>query len=288
LAVVVDGATLELAGSVSALSAANGNRVNIENDSLSAHGGGLVVSGTNQQVGYVDGTGVVVVMAGSDLTADRIRQNSLTIHGTPTVMGRASINGSSIVAPHSVAQTSVLNSLVIDSDNGPLFSRTYYGRFDLKNQDLIVNFNGAADGGAVLAQINDMIFAAYGVNQDWSPSNGGLTSSTAAADEYAATALGDELGADYIANFAGPGTPIFDEQIVADNMVLVKFTFFGDTGLRGYVDSGDVANWLYGLEAHLTGWVNGKTDYAGGPVTAADLAAILCSLTAESHYTFPL
>ena len=78
-ATVASGATLELAGSVSALGSAGGNRTQILNNSTAL---GLVVSGTNQVVGGIDGTGNVQVNAGSNLTADHIIQNALIIGGT--------------------------------------------------------------------------------------------------------------------------------------------------------------------------------------------------------------
>ena len=73
-ATVASGATLELAGSVSALGTAGGNRVHIVNNSTAS---GLVVSGTNQVVGAIDGSGNTQVNAGSDLTANHIIQNAL-------------------------------------------------------------------------------------------------------------------------------------------------------------------------------------------------------------------
>jgi autotransporter-associated beta strand protein/uncharacterized repeat protein (TIGR03803 family) len=78
-AAIAAGAMLELAGSVSALGVAGGNRVRILNDSAVP---GLVVSGTHQIVGGIDGMGSVQVNAGSDLTADHIIQNALIIGGT--------------------------------------------------------------------------------------------------------------------------------------------------------------------------------------------------------------
>ena len=79
-ATVAAGATLELAGSFSAL-ASTANQVNIKNDSQ-AIAGGILVSGIHQQVGSIDGTGNVVIAAGRDLTASAIRQNALIIGGT--------------------------------------------------------------------------------------------------------------------------------------------------------------------------------------------------------------
>ncbi len=78
-ATVNDSATLELAGSVAALSS-GANRVNITNSSNAA--AGVLVSGTQQQVGGIDGSGTTQVNAGSDLTANHIIQNALIIGGT--------------------------------------------------------------------------------------------------------------------------------------------------------------------------------------------------------------
>jgi hypothetical protein len=86
-ATVNNGATLELAGSVSSLSSpstgsgqAGGHRVNIVNNSTAA--AGVLVSGTHQQVGNIDGSGITQVNAGSDLTANHIVQSALVIGGT--------------------------------------------------------------------------------------------------------------------------------------------------------------------------------------------------------------
>jgi fibronectin-binding autotransporter adhesin len=92
-AMVASGATLELAGSVSALSSGS-NRVNIINNSQQVSGGMLLVSGTNQHVGAIDGTGDTVVNAGSDLTANHIIQNTLVIGGAAGNPGLVTIDAS--------------------------------------------------------------------------------------------------------------------------------------------------------------------------------------------------
>jgi autotransporter-associated beta strand protein len=83
-ATVASGATLELAGSVSALGTAAGNRARVFNNSLGAagHPAGLVISGMNQVVGGIDGSGSTQVNAGSNLTADHIIQGAFVIGGT--------------------------------------------------------------------------------------------------------------------------------------------------------------------------------------------------------------
>jgi autotransporter-associated beta strand protein len=81
---VATGATLELAGTASALSdGTSQNSVNVVNNS-SAAGGGLLVSGTSQKVGNIDGTGTTQVNGGSDLTANHIVQGALIIGGDAT------------------------------------------------------------------------------------------------------------------------------------------------------------------------------------------------------------
>ena len=77
--VAVNGsATLELAGAASALSS-GAQRANILNTSSAP--AGVLVSGTHQQVGKIDGTGTTQVNAGSDLTANHIIQSALVIGG---------------------------------------------------------------------------------------------------------------------------------------------------------------------------------------------------------------
>lgn len=78
-ATVASGATLELAGSVSAL-ASGANRANVTNSSVSP--AGVLVSGTNQVIGNITGAGNTQVTAGSSLAANRIVQNALLIGGT--------------------------------------------------------------------------------------------------------------------------------------------------------------------------------------------------------------
>ena len=90
-ATVNSAAMLELAGSVSALSS-GANRVNVTNNSSAA--AGILVSGTNQVVGGIDGLGSTQVNAGSDLTADHIIQSALVIGGAAGSPGLVTIDAS--------------------------------------------------------------------------------------------------------------------------------------------------------------------------------------------------
>jgi uncharacterized repeat protein (TIGR03803 family)/autotransporter-associated beta strand protein len=101
-ATVSDGATLELAGSVSALSSGS-NRVNINSNGSSVPG--LLVSGIHQQVGNIDGSGTTQVNGGSDLTANHIVQAALVIGGAAGSPGLVTIDASdSMGNPLSIAE----------------------------------------------------------------------------------------------------------------------------------------------------------------------------------------
>ena len=103
-ATVAPGATLELAGSVSALSA-GANRANISNNSQAA-AGGLLISGTNQQVGAIDGSGNLVVGSDASLTANHIIQNALIIGGTTGHLATVTIAASDSAGKSMAAEPS--------------------------------------------------------------------------------------------------------------------------------------------------------------------------------------
>ena len=87
-ATVAGSATLDLSGFVSAFTAGT-SRVSITNNSSATNG--ILISGTNQAVGNVDGTGNLAVDAGSDLTANHIVENALVIGGTAGSPGMVTI-----------------------------------------------------------------------------------------------------------------------------------------------------------------------------------------------------
>ena len=95
-ATVAPGSTLELAGNVSDLSSPSpaSARVHVVNNSKQSSGGSLLVSGTNQQVGAISGTGDTVVNAGASVTANSIVQSALVIGGTSSSAGLVTIAAS--------------------------------------------------------------------------------------------------------------------------------------------------------------------------------------------------
>ncbi|HKD35756.1 MAG TPA: PEP-CTERM sorting domain-containing protein, partial [Pirellulales bacterium] len=119
---VTDPATLELAGSISAL-AVGTNRASIINNSTA---GGILVSGTNQVVGGIDGGGTTIVNAGSDLTADHIVQGALMIGGTPGNPALVTID----------ASDSSGNPLAAAARVSALVQGTGSGAFDSSQADL--------------------------------------------------------------------------------------------------------------------------------------------------------
>jgi len=181
--------------------------------------------------------------------------------------------------------------------------------FNLTNNALLINTGTGVDPNAVESQLQTMVATAFD-NFAWdghpatssAPStigsylpaaNAGSTYTqypNAAIDPNGTTALGIMTGTDYINNFAGAGTPTFYGVTVTPSMVLLKYTFYGDTDLSGAIEPGDIANTLFGQAAHLTGWANGKTDYTTNPVGAGDIANVLFSQAAQTQaiYAHPL
>ncbi len=120
VAVTVTGsATLELAGTVSALSSANGNRVTVQNNSSAA--AGILVSSAGQQVGGIDGSGNIVVSDGASLTADHIIQDSLTI-GAGAVVTLAASDASGNPLDQESGNAGTSSGLVLAASLAPISS----------------------------------------------------------------------------------------------------------------------------------------------------------------------
>ncbi len=180
------------------------------------------------------------------------------------------------------ASTSVFSSVNIANDGGPLGSRVYFGTLDLASSDLIVKPapNTEANALTTFANITDMVRSGYD-GGDWAGT--GITSSIAAADAAGngvttlgfpgsgITAVGVILNDDGAhINPDGSGHPIWttwDGTAVNQYSVLVKYTLYGDTKLKGYVNSADVgvvaANFGTG-----TNWRMGNSTTTVGQSTA--------------------
>lgn len=146
LVTVSDSATLELAGSVPALDPVVPvkGRADVLNNSTAP--AGLHVTGTNQQVGGIDGSGTTQVETGSDLTANHIVQSALMIGGdsmTPSTLvtiAASDENGNPLAGSSSLALVGSLGS------NAPLTtSSLLIGGASGQGEDL---------GGSALASVN--------------------------------------------------------------------------------------------------------------------------------------
>ncbi len=233
---VASGAVLQLAGSVAALD----KTVNIVNNSQAQTIGGIHVSGTNQSAGTITGSGSTVIAAAASLTADQIRQNSLTIHGSAVSLGTFSLrpSGSGSAAnptgPNDFNFSSKVTSLAIDNNGAPLGSRVYYGTLDIGNNGLVVAYGAGADP---FASISDMIRSGYAGGQ-WT--GAGITSSLARAAVVAGSAVPAlNIGLiDFVPNKQGLGSSIyFEGQTITTSAVLVRLTYMDDLSLAGDLSS---------------------------------------------------
>ncbi len=167
---VAAAATLQLAGSASALSQGL-NTVNITNNGAIASGGGLVVSGTNQTVGVVSGqastsngatvyTGDTTVGTGSpaQLIATQILQNSLIIGAGSTVMiepstgsGGNTSSSSEVASSNSSPIRSALESLLVPGEPP--------GAIGSQDVDSAASTSGSAAAEAFVAESNASDFS---------------------------------------------------------------------------------------------------------------------------------
>jgi hypothetical protein len=229
--------------------------------------GWLPVDGFGNTIGTLaaTGTGSVLLSATASSTANTIaaQVDLLSVSGT----------GAVIVKPANLSNH--LERVLIANT----VSITGNGEVDLGNGDAIFH-------NATLQQVQQLV--AEGLATTTNGTSGlssglGLTSSTAGTGTFSATG---GTTVDYFAtlgviqNVDGQGGQLyttFDGVAVSPTDILVKYTYLGDTTLKGYVDSTDLANLLTGLNGGLTGWVNGDTNY-DGVVNTVDLSNLLNSL----------
>lgn len=193
---------------------------------------------------------------------------------------------------------SQIHDITINNDGGPYGSRVYFGTLNLTNNDLIIKPLPATESSALamLAKVTDMIRSGYAFG-DWTGT--GITSSIAAADAAGTgttslgfpapgiTAVGVILNDDgSMVNPDGSGFPIWNtwDGIAVDQYsVLVKYTFYGDTTLKGYVDDNDVATVAANVGTGM-GWSQGEFQYTGGTVDTSDLTLVTKSRSLEAEY----
>jgi hypothetical protein len=209
-------------------------------------------------------TGASFVVASFTNTATGVSpQAGLWVH---TVRA---INGGLVQVSNTVTG-SLPTVIVTDTvDVGP--SGSYTGLIDLTNNDMIVRQSTLA---AVTAQL-----AAF-----FGPGGGVVGIGSSEAGQSTSDPRDLIAGLGVIPNNDGTGQPLyttFDGVTVTTSDILIKYTYLGDTTLKGFVDSTDLANTLAGLNGGLTGWENGDFTYAGS-VTEADVLIVLNALANQT------
>ncbi|MGH7179115.1 MAG: exo-alpha-sialidase [Tepidisphaeraceae bacterium] len=139
------------------------------------------------------------------------------------------------------------------------------GTLDLNDNDLVIDYTLGSPAATVQALINSA--RALGA---WT--GFGLTSTFARTNPNSNTTLGLLESAEYWGVY-GAGT-LFSGETIDSTAVLVKYTYYGDTDLSGFIDLDDYANTDGGYLLNLTGWLNGDFDGSGGKPDLDDYSLI--------------
>jgi hypothetical protein len=123
------------------------------------------------------------------------------------------------------------------------------GLIDLNDNDLLVDYTGASP----LATIQGLINTGRN-GGDWQ-SFLGLSSTAAGNNAAHNTTLGAMESGDYLGIY-GPGAK-FDGESLDNSVVLVKYTYYGDSDFNGKVNFDDYVHTDNGFNNHQTGWSNG-------------------------------
>ncbi len=194
--------------------------------------GTLSVTGTAQIVGNISGTGSTSVSgAGTAVTpsliANDIDQASLTISDGAYV--RLAASGTS---------TSALTSLTMGTT----------ANLDISDNDVVINAPSPAAGASTLSAVT------AAVNTGFAGGNGIVTNTFTTSLETVGFALNDFLG---FTSFGG--------VTVNTDSVLIKYTYFGDSNLDGFVTDDDLGYFLagYGTDVSANPWAFGDYNHDG-------------------------
>jgi hypothetical protein len=212
--------------------------------------------------GDLDGSGSVYVASGNSLSADNVRETSLTVDGLLTIDP-----GSGFDDP---SHASVVSSLTMDTSGGH-----FVGTLDLTDNALIVEAATASDRASILAFVQAAISSGYN-GGSWNGT--GIISSTAAShSNYGLGFIVNDGNYNYSTGADGGGGAsaiysTFGGQSVDSNSIIVAYTLKGDTNLDGLVD-GDDETTLDGHFGHSGTWATGDFTY-DGLVSGDDLTAL--------------
>jgi hypothetical protein len=204
------------------------------------------------------GSGTVQVDVAGTFRAPFIRQDVLSITGTP---GKPASFGKAVINLKSQGgQTSVLKSLAIANDgaNHPL------GIFDLTDNALWLDYAGGAS--SPLAAVRALLASGYAGGTWTGP---GLASSRAAADSSKSLAYAES------SDLLGPAGGTFANVTVDGTAILVRYALAGDADFNNTVGFPDlvVVAQRYDDNFGNATWRGGDFNYDGN-VNFADLVAV--------------
>ncbi len=199
--------------------------------------------------------GTPSVLAGSQTT---VYANDITATGASSIDLSSALTRVSYVqavtVTGSLAITGAHNAISVGALSLSGTSGAWSSKLDLGANDLIVRSGN-------FGQVANQVAQGYN-NGSWNAA-GGIVSKAAASDPSHLTALG-------VIQNSVDGTPTgtvlhstFDGTPALASDVLVKYTYYGDTTLKGYVDGSDYSRIDNGYLSHLTGWANGDFNYDG-------------------------
>lgn len=128
------------------------------------------------------------------------------------------------------------------------------GTLDMTDEDLIVDYSTTSPAATIQTLINSG-------RSGGSWTGTGITSTSARNRSPKITTLGLLLSTEYQA--MNPSATSFDGETLDSTMVLVKYTFNGDTDFNGLIDFDDHSRVDAGMTNERTGWMNGDADGNG-------------------------
>jgi fibronectin-binding autotransporter adhesin len=197
-----------------------------------ANAGTLSVTGTAQSVGNISGAGSTTVsgagtLATPTLIAKDIDQTGLTIN-----------NGAYVLIAPSGTSTSALTSLTMGTT----------ANLDISDNDVVIN------NPTPVAAASSLTAVATAVNAGFAGGNGIVTNTFTSSLETVGFGLNDFLS---FSSFGG--------VTVNSDSVLIKYTYFGDSNLDGFVTDDDLGYFLagYGTDVSVNPWVLGDYNHDG-------------------------
>jgi autotransporter-associated beta strand protein len=225
------GVTATVANSATLQLGGAGNALNSTTNITNA--GSLSVTSTAQSVGNISGAGSTTVSgAGTSATptliAKDIDQSGLTIN-----------NGAYVRIAPSGTSTITVTSLTLGTT----------ANLDISDNDIVVNNPTPVAAASSLTAITARVNAGF-----VSGGNGIVTTTTGSGLETVGFGLNSFLS-----------YPTFNGVTINDDSVLIKYTYFGDSNLDGFVTDDDLGYFLAGYGTNVSGnpWILGDYNHDG-------------------------